>query len=133
MQTVVDSYLCLSSIGYNICFKYLVSVGVAFKLFLQMIVDEASSTFHGSYESDFIFAEVATTDLNLEESFSIHAGIAHTRWATHGEPSPKNSHPQTSDARNEFLVVHNGVITNYEVDLPFLIVAQFSYIFYECI
>ncbi|XVE76762.1 hypothetical protein DITRI_Ditri13aG0007000 [Diplodiscus trichospermus] len=54
-------------------------------------------------------------ELSLEEPFSVHAGIAHTRWATHGEPSPKNSHPQSSGAGNEFLVVHNGVITNYEV------------------
>ncbi|OIT26350.1 PREDICTED: glutamine--fructose-6-phosphate aminotransferase [isomerizing] 2-like [Nicotiana attenuata] len=61
------------------------------------------------------YQDIAAIDLNLEESFSIHAGIAHTRWATHGEPAPRNSHPQSSDARNEFLVVHNGVITNYEV------------------
>lgn len=47
-----------------------------------------------------------------DKNVSGTVGIAHTRWATHGEPSSVNAHPHYSESKN-LAIIHNGIIENY--------------------
>ena len=57
---------------------------------------------------------------NVIKESPVHGGtgIAHTRWATHGEPSERNAHPHVSG--ENIAVVHNGIIENHEILRGFL-------------
>ncbi|MDR1345479.1 MAG: glutamine--fructose-6-phosphate transaminase (isomerizing) [Bacteroidales bacterium] len=53
-------------------------------------------------------------ELCRDKDVSSHLGIAHTRWATHGEPNDKNAHPHLSE-NGKLALIHNGIVENYLV------------------
>lgn len=105
IKTIVDSLAQLQNRGYDSSGLGFKSMGFNIPTIQKYISNENSTSIEKLYD-------YAVSD-KVNESIPIIWGMGHNRWATHGKKSSKNAHPHIS-SDYEVMVVHNGIIENYQ-------------------
>lgn len=95
----------LEARGYDSC-------GISFDIYDKTTSSTriAIAKTHGTVSSLESLVNSSVTDESA--IYNSHVGIAHTRWATNGAANASNAHPQSSSSSCEFIVIHNGILSN---------------------
>jgi glutamine---fructose-6-phosphate transaminase (isomerizing) len=113
-QLILDGLIQLQNRGYD-------SAGIGLLYNSELIIKKFASTNQTTALAKL--QEMCNTNSNLDSNI----GIGHNRWATHGPKTDINSHPHVSSCGN-FMLVHNGIIENYQKIKNFLCQNEYEFI-----